>query len=94
MTTPRYASLSCWYPPGRAIRKHTDGRHRRGHDHLLGRVESVHRLADLGGAAPGAVAGGLVAEYVGLLVPFWGTTASVGLLTVVTRRPIVTTERL
>nr|WP_237683565.1 MFS transporter [Nocardiopsis sinuspersici] len=63
-------------------------------DRLLGRVGGVYRLADLGGAALGAVVGGLVAEHVALLAPFWVAAASVGLLAVVAWRPLVTTERL
>ncbi|WP_017571418.1 MFS transporter [Nocardiopsis halotolerans] len=63
-------------------------------DRLLGRVGGVYRLADLGGASLGAVAGGLIAEYAGLLVPFWIATAAVGLLAVSAWRPLVTTQRL
>ncbi|WP_223839483.1 MFS transporter [Nocardiopsis deserti] len=63
-------------------------------DRLLGRVGGVYRLADLGGAALGAVAGGLLAEHAGLLVPFWVATAAVGLLAVTAWRPLVITDRL
>jgi Na+/melibiose symporter-like transporter len=63
-------------------------------DRLLGRVGGVYRLADLGGAALGAVAGGLLAEYAGLLVPFWVAAAAVGLLAVSAWRPLVITDRL
>ena len=47
---------------------------------LLGRVGGVYRLADLGGAALGALVGGVVAEHVGLLVPFWSAAVGVGVL--------------
>ncbi|PDP87840.1 MFS transporter [Glycomyces fuscus] len=63
-------------------------------DRLLGRVGGVYRLADLGGAALGAVAGGLLAEYAGLLVPFWVAAAALGLLAVSAWRPLVITDRL
>ncbi|WP_210751153.1 MFS transporter [Nocardiopsis alborubida] len=63
-------------------------------DRLLGRVGGVYRLADLGGAALGAVVGGLLAEYAGLLVPFWVAAAAVGLLAVTAWRPLVITDRL
>ncbi|WP_159945060.1 MULTISPECIES: MFS transporter [unclassified Nocardiopsis] len=63
-------------------------------DPLLGRVGSVYRLAGLGGAALGAVLGGLVAEYAGLLVPFWTAAAAVGALAVFAWRPLVITNRL
>lgn len=52
-------------------------------DHLLGRVGSVYMVADLGGAALGALAGGFLAEHVGLLAPFWIAAGAVGLLAVV-----------
>ncbi|MEU1899525.1 MFS transporter [Nocardiopsis dassonvillei] len=57
-------------------------------DHLLGRVGSVYMVADLGGAALGALAGGFLAEYVGLLVPFWIAACAVGLLSVVAWPPL------
>ncbi|MGW8527275.1 MULTISPECIES: MFS transporter [Nocardiopsidaceae] len=63
-------------------------------DRLLGRVGGVYRLADLGGAALGAVLGGLVAEGVGLLAPFWLAAAAVGLLCVISWKPLVITEQL
>lgn len=50
--------------------------------HLLGRVTSVYRLADIGGAAVGALLGGLLARTFGLLTPFWVAFVAVGLLTV------------
>jgi MFS family permease len=40
-------------------------------DHLRGRVESVYRFIELGGAAPGALLGGLLAAQWGLTAPFW-----------------------
>lgn len=40
-------------------------------DHLRGRVESVYRLIEYGGAAPGALLGGVLAAYYGLTAPFW-----------------------
>jgi MFS family permease len=40
-------------------------------DHLRGRVESVYRLIEFGGAAPGALLGGLLAAYIDLTAPFW-----------------------
>ena len=38
---------------------------------LRGRVESVYRLLEYGGAAPGALLGGLLAARLGLTAPFW-----------------------
>jgi predicted MFS family arabinose efflux permease len=61
-------------------------------DRLLGRVGSVHRLADLGTAALGAVLGGLLAEHAGLLAPFWVAAAAVGLLAVLAWRPLGAVE--
>jgi MFS family permease len=40
-------------------------------DRLRGRVESVYRFIELGGAAPGALLGGLIAAQFGLTAPFW-----------------------
>jgi MFS family permease len=40
-------------------------------DQLRGRVESVYRLIEFGGAAPGALLGGLLAARFGLTSPFW-----------------------
>jgi predicted MFS family arabinose efflux permease len=40
-------------------------------DELLGRVGSVRLLLDLGGAAIGTITGGLIAQSVGLTIPFW-----------------------
>lgn len=38
---------------------------------LLGRVGSVYLLASTGGAAVGALLGGVLAQRFGLLAPFW-----------------------
>jgi hypothetical protein len=38
---------------------------------LRGRVESVYRLLEYGGAVPGALLGGLLAARLGLAAPFW-----------------------
>lgn len=62
-------------------------------DALLGRVCGVYRLADLGGAALGALVGGVVAEQVGLLVPFWSAAVGVGVLTLVAWRPLGAADR-
>ncbi|MEV6819401.1 MFS transporter [Nocardiopsis dassonvillei] len=62
-------------------------------DHLLGRVGSIYMVADLGGAALGALAGGFLAEYVGLLVPFWIAAGAVGLLAVVAWPSLGRTEQ-
>ncbi len=40
-------------------------------DRLLGRVTSVYRLVGVGGAAFGALIGGLLARGFGLDAPFW-----------------------
>ncbi|WP_177226779.1 MFS transporter [Saccharopolyspora shandongensis] len=48
----------------------TTARQRLAPPHLLGRVTSAYRLADLGGAALGALAGGLLARTFGLLMRF------------------------
>lgn len=40
-------------------------------DELRGRVESVYRLIEYGGAAPGALLGGVLASNFGLRAPFW-----------------------
>jgi predicted MFS family arabinose efflux permease len=40
-------------------------------DELRGRVGSVRILCDLGGAAVGTIAGGLLAQSLGLTTPFW-----------------------
>ncbi|HJE61828.1 MAG TPA: MFS transporter [Nocardiopsis listeri] len=60
---------------------------------LLGRVGGVYRLADLGGAALGALVGGVVAEHVGLLVPFWSAAVGVGVLAAPAWLPLGTAGR-
>lgn len=40
-------------------------------DGLRGRVQSAYRLLEYGGAAPGALLGGLLAARFGLAAPFW-----------------------
>ncbi|MFU8852472.1 MFS transporter [Micromonospora sp. SL1-18] len=51
-------------------------------DRLRGRVNSVYSLADLGGAAVGTAAGGLVAQATGnILAPFWLAAGALALLT-------------
>jgi predicted MFS family arabinose efflux permease len=40
-------------------------------DELRGRVGSVRILCDLGGSAVGTIAGGLLAQSLGLTTPFW-----------------------
>ncbi|MEV6230780.1 hypothetical protein AB0L88_23255 [Saccharopolyspora shandongensis] len=62
----------------------TTARQRLAPPHLLGRVTSAYRLADLGGAALGALAGGLLARTFGLLTPFWVACAAVALLSMPT----------
>lgn len=62
-------------------------------NHMLGRDAGVYRLTDLGGAALGALAGGLLADHVGLLVPFWLAAVSVGVLAVFSWRVIGITEQ-
>lgn len=57
-------------------------------DGLLGRVNSSYRLLGMGGAAAGALLGGLLAKGFGLAAPFWFTAASVAVMTVVAWRII------
>jgi MFS family permease len=47
---------------------------------LRGRVESAYRLLEYGGAAPGALLGGLLADRFGLTAPFWLGAATGALL--------------
>jgi MFS family permease len=48
---------------------------------LRGRVESAYRLLEYGGAAPGALLGGLLAAHFGLTAPFWvGAVVGVALI--------------
>ncbi len=49
-------------------------------DHLRGRVASVYFFLTMGGAALGALAGGLVAKGLGLTAPFWIAAAGNTLL--------------
>ncbi len=49
-------------------------------DGLRGRVESVYRLLEYGGSAPGALLGGLFAARFGLTAPFWAGAVAVALL--------------
>jgi Na+/melibiose symporter-like transporter len=52
-------------------------------DRLRGRVTGVYALADLGGAALGTAAGGVLARATGsLLAPFWLAAAALTMLTV------------
>lgn len=57
-------------------------------DALLGRAAGVYRWADLGGAALGAVLGGVLAQTLGLSAPFLVAGAAVGVLAVVAWRPL------
>lgn len=53
-------------------------------DRLRGRVESAYRLLEYGGAAPGALLGGLLAAHFGLTAPFWlGAAVGVALIPLV-----------
>lgn len=47
---------------------------------LLGRVNSVYRLAGMGALPLGAVAGGLLAGAFGLTAPFWASASALALL--------------
>ncbi len=58
-------------------------------DGLLGRVNSSYRLLGMGGAAAGALLGGLFAKGFGLTAPFWFAAASVAVMTAVAWRTIV-----
>jgi len=55
-------------------------------DGLLGRVNSSYRLLGMGGAAVGALLGGLLAKGFGLAAPFWFAAAAVAMMTVVAWR--------
>lgn len=48
---------------------------------LLGRVGGVYQLASIGGAALGALLGGVLARWTGLLTPFWVAGGAVALTT-------------
>jgi len=47
---------------------------------LLGRVNSVYRLAGMGALPLGAVAGGVLASVFGLTAPFWASATALALL--------------
>jgi MFS family permease len=49
-------------------------------DRLRGRVNSVYFLFDLGGAAIGTLAGGLLARALGITAPFWLASAAMALV--------------
>ena len=57
-------------------------------DGLLGRVNSSYRLLGMGGAAVGALLGGLLAKGFGLTAPFWFAAASVAVMTIVSWRTL------
>ena len=50
-------------------------------DSLLGRVNSSYRLFGMGGAAAGALLGGILARGLGLAAPFWFASAAVAAAT-------------
>jgi predicted MFS family arabinose efflux permease len=54
-------------------------------------VESAYRLLEYGGAAPGALLGGLLAARFGLAAPFW-LGAIVGVLLIPFAWPIFSAE--
>ncbi|MEU9743207.1 MFS transporter [Micromonospora chersina] len=63
-------------------------------DRLRGRVNSVYALADLGGAALGTIAGGVLARATGsLLTPFWLAAATLAVLTALAWRRLGDTAR-
>ncbi len=55
-------------------------------DILLGRVNGSYRLLGMGGAAAGALLGGLLAKGFGLAAPFWFAAASVAVMTLLAWR--------
>lgn len=57
-------------------------------DGLLGRVNSSYRLLGMGGAAAGALLGGLLARGFGLAAPFWFASASVAVAALVAWRTL------
>lgn len=60
-------------------------------DRLRGRIASIHGLIEYGGAAPGALLGGILASAFGLTAPFWlGAVVGVALIPFVW--PIVSDE--
>ncbi|WP_406044311.1 MFS transporter [Micromonospora sp. NBC_00898] len=62
-------------------------------DRLRGRVNSVYSLADLGGAALGTAAGGLIARATGdIVAPFWLASGAMALLTALVWRRLAATD--
>ncbi|MGV9840393.1 MFS transporter [Nocardia niigatensis] len=57
-------------------------------DELRGRVGSVYSLFDLGGAAIGSLLGGLVAQALGVVAPFWIAAAVMACATAAAWRPL------
>jgi MFS family permease len=62
-------------------------------DDLLGRVTSAYALFSTGGAAVGALLGGILAHDFGLTAPFWFALVVVGTLTLASTR-LLTTSRM
>ncbi|WP_174532843.1 MFS transporter [Micromonospora chalcea] len=56
--------------------------------HLRGRVGSVYALLDLGGAALGALLGGLLASAWQITTPFWIAAAAMAVIAVFAWRPL------
>ncbi|WP_020391655.1 MFS transporter [Kribbella catacumbae] len=57
-------------------------------DALMGRVNNVYTLASIGGAALGALLGGVLAQRFGLTVPFVFAFAGMVIMTVLAWRPL------
>jgi predicted MFS family arabinose efflux permease len=57
-------------------------------DGLRGRVGSVYALIQVGGAAVGSLLGGLVAQAVTIVTPFWAAAAVMAVVTAVAWRPL------
>ena len=57
-------------------------------DALMGRVNNVYTLASIGGAALGALLGGVLAQRFGLTVPFVFAFVGMAIMTVVAWRPL------
>ncbi|MFI7598339.1 MFS transporter [Actinoplanes sp. NPDC049681] len=55
---------------------------------LYGRVTGAYSLLDLGGAALGSLAGGALAQTFGLIPVFWGAAVAMGVVVVLTWRPL------
>ncbi|MEU7712460.1 MFS transporter [Micromonospora chalcea] len=62
--------------------------------HLRGRVGSVYALLDLGGAALGALLGGLLAGTWQITTPFWAAAGAMAAITVFAWRPLRGATRL